>query len=358
MAGIEQLSRVQERSWKIVETGCRSDEALLAMCEAVGRLTAATTLADPFTRDVRFVGGCNIDPALHALVRERFNTPENNPILRAMIRAKPFELYHGRHYYEPSELIGTAYHEQFMKPAGITDGGGLLHPTPDGRVVCATVGCLDDRPWFDARDGHFIELSLTTIARAVRAMALVSYERAIERLKGMEPDPAFLLSQAGTIYLANTAGERLLGEADGVRRRRGRLLPRLEKDDHAFETRLNDIRAGRRSSAMAIESDGRYTRLVFEPGPQYRDDRTILVSVRHARVMEWTIERLQECFDLTKREAEVAILLSRGLRTERIAQDLSLSGGSVRIYLKRIFAKTGTGAQAELVAKLLRARMS
>lgn len=61
---------------------------------------------------------------------------------------------------------------------------------------------------------------------------------------------------------------------------------------------------------------------------------------------------LRQSFGLTEREAQIAALLAEGLSLPLIAEHLRLGLGTVRNYVKSIFAKTGTGRQGELVALL------
>jgi DNA-binding CsgD family transcriptional regulator len=59
-------------------------------------------------------------------------------------------------------------------------------------------------------------------------------------------------------------------------------------------------------------------------------------------------------FDLTDREAAVAVLIAEGLSLEEVARHLRIQRGTVRNHLKGVFEKTGTHRQAELVALLAR----
>jgi DNA-binding CsgD family transcriptional regulator len=57
-------------------------------------------------------------------------------------------------------------------------------------------------------------------------------------------------------------------------------------------------------------------------------------------------------FDLTPAEARVAIDLTAGLTLAQVAQRSGITTKTARTYLERIFAKTGTHRQVELVAML------
>ncbi len=63
---------------------------------------------------------------------------------------------------------------------------------------------------------------------------------------------------------------------------------------------------------------------------------------------------LQDLYRLTATEAEIAQLLGRGESVERIAEQMEIAIGTVRHHLKRLFEKTETHRQAELVALLAR----
>lgn len=56
---------------------------------------------------------------------------------------------------------------------------------------------------------------------------------------------------------------------------------------------------------------------------------------------------------LSRAEFRVCLLLSRGLSTAGVTDELSLSEATVRSHLRSIYAKTGTSSLAELVFRLL-----
>ena len=60
-------------------------------------------------------------------------------------------------------------------------------------------------------------------------------------------------------------------------------------------------------------------------------------------------EQLGQLFDLTPRQASLALALSRGMSIAEAAAELGLSVESARTYSKRIYAKTGARGQADLV---------
>lgn len=73
------------------------------------------------------------------------------------------------------------------------------------------------------------------------------------------------------------------------------------------------------------------------------------------RKTEWTV---QECYQhfrelgLTKREAEVAVQVCKGLGNKEIAMELSISETTVKKHLSNIFEKLGVGKREELMQVL------
>ena len=59
-------------------------------------------------------------------------------------------------------------------------------------------------------------------------------------------------------------------------------------------------------------------------------------------------------YGLTPQERKITGLVSRGLSTAEIADEVCISTDTVQDHLKSVFAKTGTGSRAELVATLMR----
>lgn len=62
---------------------------------------------------------------------------------------------------------------------------------------------------------------------------------------------------------------------------------------------------------------------------------------------------LKQAYKLSKRELEVCDLFVNGLNLEQISVSCNITLGSLRTYLKRIFAKTQTNSQTELMRLLM-----
>lgn len=80
--------------------------------------------------------------------------------------------------------------------------------------------------------------------------------------------------------------------------------------------------------------------------------RVMLIVTEPANPHGGATDLLGEPYQLTQREADLTALLVGGLSLSEAAGRLGIQKETARAYLKRIFAKTGTHRQAELVAVL------
>lgn len=78
--------------------------------------------------------------------------------------------------------------------------------------------------------------------------------------------------------------------------------------------------------------------------------RTILIVCDPEKRTPFVAEMIQQTWELTVAEARVAAQISLGRGIDEVADRLNVTRETVRTHLKRIFAKTGTSSQAELVA--------
>jgi len=84
------------------------------------------------------------------------------------------------------------------------------------------------------------------------------------------------------------------------------------------------------------------------------------VASRHGLLQYQSVETpcgeaawLANRFGFTLCEARVALLIAKGCSPSRVASKLGISLNTVRSHLKRVFAKSDTHRQAELVLLLL-----
>jgi DNA-binding CsgD family transcriptional regulator len=175
-----------------------------------------------------------------------------------------------------------------------------------------------------------------------------------------------LVSFAGHVLYANRVASEIAASRDGLRVGTWGLRAALASDDAALQRLvrqacIGDGRGPRSSSRIAISrGSGRrpYTIQVmplrscharFLNGPA----AALVLVVDHEREAHLPPADLQEVYDLTPAEAEVAVRVLRGHGLQYVAGELRVSLSTVRVHLQRVFEKTGTHRQAELVRLLI-----
>jgi DNA-binding CsgD family transcriptional regulator len=354
---MDDLAEIERHAWAVVE-GAPVQDCVRAFCNAVGGINGLATMIDfPTGRGIAD-GFAEMDPALVTKLRDEFSTPEVNPFLLSLTRLPQGRVVHAARGL-PDRILESRFYQEWWLKTGVRDhGGGYLLPAPDGRMIYVAFGCLGTRDWLNAEELRLAELACHGIARALRTVAAMAHGRVEATLAALEPDPCWMIGSGGAVLLANEAGRREI-EAGRVARRRGAGLALL---DAAADSRLRALIGASLASdgpntplgSVVVRGPEGFARLEVEPGPRYRDACTTLLTLRPPRPMAWGVESLAGAHDLTPREAEVALAVAAGLRPEEAAATLGLAASSVRLYLKRIYAKTGTGGQGPLIAKLLR----
>lgn len=163
----------------------------------------------------------------------------------------------------------------------------------------------------------------------------------------------FLLDRAGTIVDCSTEAEALLHERGAVSRTsRGQLLPRRREAQGALRRYLDQFARGEAPSRAIHLSDEPWLDMLLT----HRAGTAPMIAAYVHGEAPSSAERsaqLMELFSLNAKEAQLALLISRGVTINEAAGLLGLTRESARLYSKRVYAKTGTRGQADLVRLVL-----
>lgn len=184
-------------------------------------------------------------------------------------------------------------------------------------------------------------------------------EETLERL----PVGVFMLDREGQVCFINSEAHAILEGSRELRVVDGRLRALRADEDEHLQSLIG--------AAFGVEEDPHAVMLVGRGEPR----RPLSISVRSIRresgpffpvkplvgVFATDPDRrkvpprtvLQQIYGFTKTEARLACLLMGGATLEQAAEHLSITRGTVRVHLERVFRKTGTHRQAELLRVLL-----
>lgn len=294
-----------------------------------------------------------------------------NPHAKWWARQPVMQAFNSDDHMPAAALAHTEYYNDFLKVHGEIDSAAGIKIVAD-----------DDRfAWLSVHYGanlaeEYNELFPRILEKVAPAMrASLELQRLIQARSEASPtvdalldligQAAFVLCGRGRIV---RAADRKAAHGDMYRSSGGRLQLRDPKADAALRAALDAIcaRCEPRDFFIALrDPDGVLagTVSVFPLPLGFADTLAWLFgSTRRALVILRTLQPplgslnrlLPEVFSLTGAETRVATRLFAGDSPQEIAEALGLTTGTVREYLKRLFEKTGTHRQAELVALIAR----
>ncbi|GAB3277785.1 helix-turn-helix transcriptional regulator [Parahaliea aestuarii] len=270
------------------------------------------------------------------------------------------------------ELEHSDYYRHYLQPVNLFHILGIDTAEPGGMVARLRFSRRRQDGAFRRDDRALLERIAPHLQRALHIHARLSrttserdlYAGAVNQLAVA----TIILDETGRVLNTNALAKALLEERDGL----------LEKDQHLqvgsreLNRRLQEalttvIRAQQRGEASVV----RALRV-----PRSRGHADLGLVIRPIASSEWgegqaspcaavfisdpdlresaSQNTLGELFGLTPAEANLAILLSRGLSLAEVSESQNVSQHTARAQLKSIFAKTGVSRQAELVRLVLK----
>ncbi|MFZ5932453.1 MAG: helix-turn-helix transcriptional regulator [Pseudomonadota bacterium] len=171
---------------------------------------------------------------------------------------------------------------------------------------------------------------------------------------------AFLLDHYGRVLRLNKAAECMLDSGGPLTVCEGRLTARHPPDDDRLAAALKPLQPGVAPPELILRGPASSLRLTVTPVDGLNVpvffDVTYTARVAFmvtAAALGPSLQNLMALHGLTRAEAEVALLLSEGLRVPQIALHRETSIATVNTQLKQIYAKTGVDGQIALILKLL-----
>jgi len=280
-------------------------------------------------------------------------------------------IWRGARIVPIEELAGTEFHQQFLEPQAI---GHTLH---------IVVAVEEARIWHVmlARDRHEVDFGEREIEvarcfalharRAQESQRDVSRHRLVQSGLSCVIDNAALgvavLDPPEVVYLSDTCESILASLGAPTPPRRAAIAGRSQPG----VARIYFPRAV--ADAVNNHTHDGATRLIIN---RQDSDRQLLVDIRSFQFAGSSrLERrtgivvtffdlgqdvsvdeklLQSAYELTASEARICSLLANGERVEELSERLNIRPNTARTHIKRIFGKTGSTRQAELVKLVMR----
>lgn len=279
-------------------------------------------------------------------------------------------------HFDEAFVRKDEFYQDYLRPLGLRyAAGGRVLDTPDVAAVVAVIRAPEQGPFLPPEMGllgrlvpHLRRAAQLHQRLAPARRADLGRREALDRL----PFGLLIVDSAGRVLSANRAAEHMLAAGDGLTIRHGRLTTARSDDAAALGQRLTEAVAtavkrnggGAGGSALRVRRpSGRPAYGLLVAPLAASDPLGLAVRTKHAALVLVTDperrprllgRHLIELYRLTPAEARLAASLAGGRTLQDYAADAQVSAETARWRLKRVFAKTDTARQADLVALLLR----
>ncbi len=312
--------------------------------------------------------GAEHDPAAIELYNRRYG--EHDPFRAAFLKRGKVGVIDGEELVSRAELVKTELWNEVLSPYG-------LHHVTMLCGNCDATGIETLSLWRNATQGPLSLASLkllealtphvqTMLRLNARLQVADSCGSLSETALGALDVMVVLVDGRRRVQYMNFNAAQRLPSLIGMTIRRGRLVTSDAADDSQLEELVRRATAASTSGgsesggAMKIrhpESPG-YLQISVTPASELphmaERDRCATIFIAEPQAAPRPRgELLREVYRLTATEARLADRLLEGKDLRDAAQHLSMTWSTARFHLKRVFAKTGTCRQSELMRLML-----
>jgi DNA-binding CsgD family transcriptional regulator len=270
------------------------------------------------------------------------------------------------------ELRRSDYYLHYLQPIDLFRILGVDTAEPGGMLARLRFSRRESEPRFQDRERQLLEQIAPHLRQAIEIYARLNrmtserdlYAGAVNQLSVA----TIILDQQGQLLNSNGLARALLEERDGLGQRDQRLHLEKRELNRALQEALEAIVRARQGGETSVVKALRVPRssgrsdlgLVIRPVPTSEwsegpSSPCAAVFISDPDLRDSASQQgLAELFGLTPAEANLALLLARGLSLAEASDTQNISQHTARAQLKSIFAKTGVSRQAELVRLILK----
>lgn len=295
---------------------------------------------------------------------------EGSPIAAASILGSVGDVNTLARITPDAELFESRFYREALKPFGLLDFIGFMALRTAGRIASIHASRAERQPRYGERDMSLFRLLSPHVCRTLAIsdaldIRTLRSEMLEATLNGLAAG-VFLLTGDGRVVYANATADRQLKAGTALRSANGRLVP--------TDATARDALAKGIAEASGAKADGSAQSRVFalpDPGgagfvatllglvPENRQNIVAPFTASVALFVQEPAEAplmpgeaFARLYGLTGGELRVLLALAQGLGGKEAADMLGIGEPTVRTHLQRIFAKTGTSRQAELLQLL------
>jgi DNA-binding CsgD family transcriptional regulator len=328
-------------------------DRLAQLADAEGTLLFAAAPGQP-----RWLSSDRIRGPIEAWVESSFY--QDNPRGQRLVPTRESRFLTDLDAFTPEEIEREAFYTSFLRPNGLGWCVGTSIHSPAGDTLVFSIEKAHAKGPVPREVAERLDPLRPHLARAALLSSRFGLERARATVEGLNllGLPAAVVARQGRVLAANDA---LLAYAPELRIAAGDRAEFSNPKARALfaaacEGRLPPLASG--ASIPVARSPARPA-FVVHVVPMRGQGRDVFSGAELLLYITPVVQQaglpseiLQALFDLSPAEARVAAMMTRGQSVKAIAESLSVKPNTIRVQLKAIFSKTGTGRQAELVSLL------
>ncbi|RDJ23121.1 LuxR family transcriptional regulator [Bosea caraganae] len=340
------------------------EDVLVRITEAVDAAYTTIALANPTDSHGRFAAQSPWDAAQMRILQEEYGFDDIPGLKAAVIGDIDTPLTTLSHMSE-AELRQTVFYRNWAGPQGLREGcmTKFVH-TPD-RIGLLGTSIRTDRDVISAEEQRFLALLSPHLRRASLIGDLLDHARVAAHFYRETLDSlatAIVLTGAnGAIFYANPVAETMFSTQGPILSKNGLLqaqnpVPARALLDAIARAATADASLGSRGIGLPISAPGQPPAVAYVLPLSEGTARAAFRPACAAVFVSTTTSAsplpeavLTTLFDLTPAEARVLLQVGTGSVPAKSAASLGISENTLKTHLGRIFAKTGTKRQADLI---------
>lgn len=328
--------------------------------------TALALFAQTFASSVGEAGGSIIaQRGMDAeWARDYVKVAAKNPWFPALHSSANGSTSLGNEIIPSWELVRTSFYRTWLRPLNLLHALiGIIYCDPERPrgVFLVALRAADQSPFgqterqiFDAFLPTLVETAL--LGLEMQALAVVGDE--LRAALDACSDAVILVDKTARPIVLNTVARLLLAQGHGITLSKGRLAATSGAETDLLRRLISGDTVGARPNMLIVCRSCRMpVSLQFVPFPLHlrvsenSSDAAAVIVARRPSCGE-TANLFQDCYGMTRSEARLAAMITDGYSLIHAAAMLNISHNTARTHMKRVYSKTNTHRQVDLV-KLL-----
>jgi DNA-binding CsgD family transcriptional regulator len=322
------------------------------------------SLSDPQFNQPRMVAHSPWDPIKLKILNEEYGV-EGVPGLRDVIFGDVDTPQSTLNTISETEFFATPFYRDWVAPQGLRDGCVVKFVHTLDRVGAMASITWADRDIITADERRFLALVSPHVRRAAMIGDLLNYHRVETQafrsaLDGLKV-PVLLVDKDSVILYENASASYLLHAGQPLKRVGKTYATANQTTDGWLAAAVakaaeNQLNLGSHGVGLPISATGQRPAVAYVLPLAANGLRAAFNPAVAAIFVSTTIsgapspqEALATIYDLTPAEARVLVQVGSGQTTAAVAELLDVSENTIKTHLARVFNKTGTSRQPELV---------